>query len=406
MLLLRLSLIPLYIGNTMPEHNKKHAASVYAYSKTGRFFAQYAEGMDAAVKEELRDLGIIKIRPSYRGVFFETDMVGMYRVNYRSRIISRVLAPLLTFDCHSTKYLYKTAMKIDWTDFLSVRKTFAISSTVSNSAVGHSQYAGLVLKDAIVDFFRERFNERPSVDSETPDVRFNLHIQENRASISLDTSGEALHRRGYRKDSVEAPMRETLAAAIIRLSGWDGSRPLYDPMCGSGTLLSEALMSYCRIPSGRFRTKFGFENLPDFDRNVWKKIKAEEDASIRPLPPDLIAGSDIAATSIAAARRNLNNIPGGESIRLTRRDFNTISDLRGHVIVCNPPYGIRSGKDSDMEALYHSLGEFLKHNCTGAEAYIYIGERHFLKHMALRKSWKHEMKNGGLDGILVKFELY
>ena len=379
---------------------------MYTYQKTRRFFAQHAEGLESVVVEELHELGVGNVEPSYLGVFFETDHAGLYRVNYRSQTISRVLAPILTFDCHSDRYLYKTARNIDWSDFMAVDTAFAVYATVSHSKITHSQYAALRLKDAIVDFFRDRYGKRPDVDTVNPDVSFNLHIQGNRATISLDTSDGSLHRRGYRTAPVETPMQETLAGAIIRLSGWDGSRPLYDPMCGSGTLLSEALIRYCRIPAGMFRPQFGLANLPDFDLALWLQGKREADAGIQPLPDGLIAGSDISAAAVAAARTNIGNLPGGSSVRMERQDFRSLTGLEGRIIVCNPPYGIRSGNKDEMEELYHSLGEFLKHRCTGAEAYIYIGERSLLKHMALRKSWKMEMKNGGLDGILVKFELY
>ncbi len=379
---------------------------MYTYQKSGRFFAQHAEGMDSVVVEELRDFGVENIKPSFLGVFFESDLAGLYRVNYRSQTISRVLAPLLTFDCHSTRYLYITAKKIDWSDFMTVDTTFAVTATVSHSKISHSQYAALCLKDSIVDFFRDRFGTRPDVDKDNPDVWINLYIQGNRATISLDTSGGSLHRRGYRTESVEAPMQETLAATIIKLSGWDGSRPLYDPMCGSGTLLSEALIHYCHIPAGIFRSRFGFENMPDFDMTLWAEVKQEADARIRALTDGLISGSDISNTALSAARKNIGKLPGGSTVRLAQKDFRSLHGLENMTIICNPPYGIRSGKKEDIKEFYHSLGEFLKLRCTGAEAYIYIGERSLLKHIALRKSWKKELKNGGLDGILVKFELY
>lgn len=378
----------------------------YTYQKNRRFFAQHGDEMGSAVMDELRELGVKGIRAGFRGVYFEADMAGLCRVNYRSQLITRVLAPLITFDCHSERYLHRTAMKIRWSDFMRVSDTFAISATVSNSAIGHSQFAALRLKDAIADWFRETQVLRPDVDTVNPDLSINLHIHENKATISIDTSGGSLHRRGYRADPVEAPMQETLAAAIIRLSGWDGSRLLYDPMCGSGTLLAEALIRYCRVPAGMFRKKFGFEMLPDFDRTVWDKVRRESDSLIRELPRGLIAGSDIAKNAVTAARANTGRLPGGDNVRILQKDFRKHSGLENGVIVCNPPYGIRSGREEDMADLYHELGEYLKHKCTGSEAYVYIGERSLLRNMALRKSWKKEMKNGGLDGILVKFELY
>ena len=199
----------------------------------------------------------------------------MYRVNYMTRLATRVLAPLLTFDCHSDKYLYKTAYSIPWSELLSVKSTFAIDANVTASRIKHSQYAAQKLKDAIVDQFREESGVRPNVETRDPDIWLNLFIRNNKATISFDTSGGSLHRRGYRVASVEAPMQETVAAAIIRYTGWDGARQLYDPMCGSGTLLAEAAMHYCRIPAGYLRKKFGFMRLPDFNNSLWKKIKQD-----------------------------------------------------------------------------------------------------------------------------------
>ena len=378
----------------------------YTYRKSGWFFAQHAEGLEPLVIDELHELGVEKAKPAFRGVFFKSDIAGLYRVNYRSRLISRILAPLLIFDCHSTRYLYKTAKKIDWSGFMTVNTTFAVSATVSNSKIRHSQYAALCLKDSIVDFFRDHYGERPDVDTDNPDIRINLRIYQNRATVSLDTSNGSLHRRGYRSASVEAPMQETLAATIIKLSGWDGSRPLYDPLCGSGTLLSEALMKFSRIPSGFFRNRFGFESMPEFDNALWAEVKRESDLMIGELSCGLISGSDISAKAVSAAKENIGKLPGGGNVCLVKKDFKSISGLENTVIVCNPPYGIRCGKNDNLAEFYHSFGEFLKHRCTGAEAFIYLGARSMLKHMALRKSWKKELKNGGLDGILVKFELY
>lgn len=379
---------------------------MYTYQKSNKFFAQYADGMESEAVKELRELNVKNVQPSFHGAFFESDKEGLYRVNYASRLLSRVLAPLLTFDCHSTKYLYQTARKINWNDFMTIKTTFAVSASVAHSKITHSQYAALCLKDAIVDHFRDLTGSRPNVDTIDPNVWFNLHIRANNAAISLDTSGGSLHRRGYRIESVEAPMQETLAAIIVRLSGWNGNQSLYDPLCGSGTLLSEALMNYCRIPAAKLRKKFGFKNMPDFDSSLWAKVKRDADHRIRAVPDGLISGSDISGKAITAARKNFKKLPGGNSIPLIRKDFTSLNGLENTIIVCNPPYGIRSGNKDNMQELYYSLGEFLKHKCTGCEAYIYFGERSLLRHVALRKSWKKELKNGGLEGILAKFVLY
>ena len=379
---------------------------MYQYQQTRRFFAQIAGGLEETGQEELTELGATSIAPAYRGLYFDADDATLYRINYQTRLLTRVLAPLLTFDCHSDRYLYKTARSIDWTDFLTLETTFAIFANVSHSNISHSKYAALRLKDAIVDDFRDRTGQRPSIDTRTPDVWFNLHIENNQAIISLDTSGGSLHRRGYRAETGDAPMQETVAAAAVRFSGWDGSTPLYDPMCGAGTLLAEALMQYAHIPAGFLRDDFGFEHLPDFDAAIWQAVKQQADSQICPIPPGLIAGSDIDRQAVAAARTNLQTLPGGEAVDLKVQDFHTIESLENVTILSNPPYGLRMGREEDLSTFYQSFGDFLKQRCTGSTAYIYFGKREWIKSMGLRASWKKPLVSGALDGRLVKYEMY
>jgi putative N6-adenine-specific DNA methylase len=379
---------------------------MFTYQKTNRYFAQIADGMEELGKDELASLGAQDINIVFRGLFLTADKETLYRINYMTRLCTRVLAPLITFDCHSTKYLYKTALGIDWPELFSINQTFCISANLTNSKIRHSQYASLCLKDAIVDQFRERFEMRPNVERINPDIHFNLHIDNNKATIYLDTSGGSLHRRGYRKEAVEAPMQENLAAAIIKLSGWDGRTPLYDPMCGSGTLLLEAVMHYCNIPAGYRRDNFGFTFLPDFDGALWESVKSEADESARELPKGLIAGSDIQEQAVAAARANARNLPGGMTVTFTRAQFMNLPDLNDSTIVCNPPYGRRMGSKDELGLMMKDFGDFLKQRCKGSTAYIYFGNRELIKKVGLRSAFKIPLKNGPLDGRLVKFELY
>ena len=379
---------------------------MFEYQKTDRFFAQIAGETEDLAVAELKEFGIKKVRQIYHGAWFKTDLEHIYRINYYSRLITRILAPLLTFDCHSTKYLQITASKIEWEKLLSPKDTFAIFSTVSNSNIKHSQYASLVLKDTIADYFREKTGIRPSIDKENPDVWINLHIERNKAQISLDTSGGSLHKRGYRSRSVKAPMQETLAATIIRHSGWDGKTPLLDPMCGSGTLLAEALLHYSKIPSTFRRKKFGFENLPDFDKEKWQKIKNDGERLQRDLPENLILGSDIDKDAVSATQTNLSSIPQGRKIKIKQADFCKLHGIENGTIICNPPYGIRMGNSEQMEKLYQDFGDFLKQKCKGTTAWIYCGNRKLIGSIGLKTSAKIPLKNGGLDGRLVKIEVY
>ena len=380
--------------------------NAYEYEERGRFFAQTQEEIKELAAEELSELGAQDIKAGFRGLFFGADRAALYRINYTSRLISRVLAPLTSFRCHSTDYLYRKAKEISWEDFLAPHQTFAIFSHVSQSKIKHSQYASLRLKDGIADHFAEKFGQRPSIHKTEPDVWINLHIENNRAVISWDVSGGSLHRRGYRGEGMEAPMQEIVAAAIIRLSGWDGSKPLRDPMCGSGTLLMEALMSCGRIPSGFLRKRFGFEFMPDFDAALWQEVKQTALEGILDVPQDLILGSDISPEAVKAARKNANRLPQGSKIKFLVKDFREIEGLEEGVVITNPPYGIRLGKDQDLASLYKELGDFLKRKCKGSQAYIYFGNREMIPHIGLRPSWKKPLKSGGLDGRIVKFEMY
>jgi len=385
---------------------KKRQTAIYQYQKDGRYFAQIADSLKEAGAKEIAELGAEDVRPEFSGIHFRADKSNLYRINYLTRLLSRCLAPLISYACHDTDILYQKAKQIEWEDFFMQGNTFAVAGNVSDSAISHSKYAALRLKDAVADYFKEKTGQRPDVSVRNPDILLNLHIRNDKAIISLDTSGGALHRRGYREETVSAPMQETVAAAIIRASKWDGYVPLYDPLCGSGTLLCEALMQYSHIPAGIFRNRFGFEFLPDFDGAVWKQVKKEADGHIRELPQGLIAGSDVSAEAVSAARTNLMGLHYGNNVSVERADFRKLPALERHVIVTNPPYGIRMGRDENLEMLYKNLGNFLKQKCKGSAAFVYFGEREYIKKIGLKASWKKPIKAGGLDGRLVKYEIY
>jgi len=385
---------------------KKRPAAVYQYQKDGRYFAQIADSLKEAGARELVEFGADDVRLEFSGIHFKAEKSTLYRINYLTRLLSRCLAPLISFACPDTDTLYQKAKQIRWEDFFGRGSTFAVSANVSDSAITHSKYAALRLKDAVADYFKDNTGRRPDVSVRNPDIQLNLHIRKNGAVISLDTSGSALHRRGYRKQTVAAPMQETVAAAIIRFIQWDGTVPLYDPMCGSGTLLCEALMAYSHIPAGVFRSRFGFISLPDFDGAAWQQVKKEADGQIRELPPGMIAGSDVSAEAVGAARTNLMELNFGSNVSVERADFRELPAVEGQVIVANPPYGIRMGGDEDLDPFYKALGDFLKQQCKGSTAYIYFGERKYIKKIGLKASWKKPITAGGLDGRLVKYEMY
>jgi putative N6-adenine-specific DNA methylase len=376
------------------------------YQRANRYFALAANELHQMAAEELQSFGCSDVKSVYRGVYFVGDKAGLYRANYGSRFISKILAPIASFRCVDKDELYKQARMVKWDALMSLDTTFAIFATVSNSGITHSQYASLVLKDAIVDQFRDKYKKRPNVDPADPDIWYNLHIDRDRATISFDTSGGPLHKRGYRRIQVEAPMMETLAAGIIRFTEWDGEKPLYDPMCGGGTLLAEALMRYCRVPPGVLRKRFGLERLPDFDAGLWAKVKADANGAMRPLPGGLIRGSDLSKEATSAAQINLSTVPEAKGISLETADFRDLDNLENSVIVCNPPYGLRLDKEADIGRFYGEFGDFLKQRCRGSTAWVYLGVKELIPALGLKPSRKIPLSNGALDGRLVKIEVY
>jgi len=378
----------------------------YLYQLNEKFFAQVPGQMEELCAGELAELGARDVETVYRGVNFTADMETLFKINYTSRLLSRILAPLIEFRAATPEAITTFGRKIDWEDFMTVESTFAITATVAKSRITNSLYAAQVLKDVIADYFTAKYGKRPDVDTKNPVVRFNLHIEQEQAVLSLDTSGESLHKRGYRLLAGEAPMQETLAAAIIRLSKWDGESPLWDPMCGSGTILCEALMHYCRIPAQYLRNRYGFANLPEYDDAAWQSQKKSIDACIRPLPPGLIAGSDKSQKTLMVAQENLNRLPYGSLVDLKGHPFQHKKQFENGTIITNPPYGIRLGELQEVKELYGEFGDFLKTKCKGTNAFIYTGDKELRKSLGLRTAMRVPLVNGKLEGVLVKIESY
>lgn len=384
----------------------QNASPPFEYEKTNHYYAQVPPGLEDLAEQELGTLGATRLNKGHRGVAFNADKAALYRIAYQSRFCGRLLAPLFRFDCHSGKYLTLTATRLDWERVIAKDQTFAVSANINASKIRHSHYAALCLKDAVADHFTARYGKRPNVDKREPDVRLHLHIDSNRAIIYLDISGGALHKRGYRKETVDAPMQETIAAAIIAMSGWQGECPLIDPMCGSGTLLIEAMMHYCRIPAGILRTSFGLSGMPDFDAALWASVKKRASETIRPLPAGLIFGSDKDPQAIKSARTNAGLFEQGKNITIRQQTLLEATQSTPSIIVCNPPYGLRLQKGMNIQEFMNEFGSTLKHRFTGSTAYLFLGRRELVKMVGLKPAWKKELATGGLDGLLAKYELY
>lgn len=368
-----------------------------------RYFAVVAGSLEKHARAELEELGAVVKTEVPRGLHFTCDQRTLYQILYCSKLVQRVLEPLLTFPCHSNKYLYQQAHKnLDWACMFALDQSFGIDTNVSNSFTRHSLHAGQILKDAICDSFRDRFGARPNYSNKAPDLLFNLHIRDNYVQISQDLLGVSMHQRGYRRESHEAPLQETLAAAIIRLSGWNGDTPLLDPMCGSGTLLAEALKHYCQIPAGFLRDNSRLKYSPGFNQALWNEIIEQANARIRELPRGLIRGSDIAESSITAAQTNLSLLSSGGRIELRRSRFQDLPVERGLTVISNPPYGVRLEAPERINNLYHDLGDFLKQKCPGSTAYILCGDQNLVKELHLRAHWTKALKNADLETRLAK----
>lgn len=318
-------------------------------------------------------------------------------------MVQRILYPLLDFDCHSEKYLYRQAKaNVPWTQFFGLENSFGIDANVSNSFLRHSLYASQLLKDAICDSFREEYQKRPDFTNKAPDILFNLHLHNNHASIALDILGQSMHQRGYRKYSVEAPLQETLAAVIVNLADYKGEGSLLDPLCGSGTLLAEALMQHCLVPAGYLRDHKRLRFLPLHDIALWQEVQNEANAQIRELKANRFFGVDISVKSIEAARENLSLLPGGEKVVFKRMAFQEIERLSRRTIISNPPYGVRLDYLAKVRKLYNDLGDFLKQKCPDSQSYILCGSKELVKELRLRAHWTKKLKNADLDTYLAK----
>ncbi len=377
----------------------------FLYQTDSTYFGAIGSGLEDIGAAELKALGADIRQTDHRGVEFRAATPVLYRIHNETRLFSRLLAPLIRFRCRHGDDLYDAAREIPWERFLDNHETFAVRANLHQSGIRNSAFAGMRTKDALVDRLRERTGARPSVDRRDPDLRIDVHVREENGTISIDTSGDSLHRRGYRTDTVQAPIQETLAAAVLEIAEWNGERPLIDPMCGSGTFLAEGLMRATKTPAGFFRRHFGLFHLPDFESDLWNDTLDEAEAQIRE-PEVGIQGSDLDKRVVASARRNLGHLPHGRTVRIFRSDFRDHPPIQDALVVCNPPYGVRLKAGEDLSGFYRDFGDFLKQKCTGCSAFVYFGERAWLKSIGLRPEWKRPLMNGGLDGRLARFELY
>lgn len=369
------------------------------------FVAKTLYGLEKVLAEELIGLGAADVQAVNRAVLFKGDKNLLYRVNYCARTALSVLMPVADFRIRSKDDLYNGGSKVEWDRFMDADDTFSIVPVINSPHFSHTGYAGLILKDAIADYFRKKTGRRPSVDASDPVILINLHISNDLVTISIDSSVIPLFKRGYRQDQTAAPLNEVLAAGILLLSGWNASTTLLDPMCGSGTIPIEAGLIACKIPPGKFRQFFGFQRWKDFDEELFDKIKHESDSQIGQCPVK-ISGSDISEQAIQQANANITRAGLSDIVSLEVSDFKDLmaTDNQGFVFL-NPPYGQRLQPD-EIDALYGMIGTTLKHNFAGTTAWLITSNKESLKNVGLKPKEKHTLFNGALECILLKYEMY
>jgi putative N6-adenine-specific DNA methylase len=385
---------------------RRKGAAAVAASRPLALFATVALGVEELTAGELQRLGASEIQVVRGGVSFSGDRRTLYRSLLRLRTASRVLVQLGSFPCASPQELYDGIRALPWTELLTTAMTLAVDCTLRDSAITHSHFAALKAKDAIVDLLRDTTGSRPNIETKAPDLRVNLHIAKNRATVSLDASGAPLDRRGWRLDRNDAPLRETLAAAIMLHTGWDGSVPLLDPMCGSGTLLLEGAAMALGQPAGGGR-EFGLMRWRDFDRRLWERLLQEEQAAAASSLTVPVLGFDRDPKSIIACRENARRAGLEYAISFDRRPFEDTEPC-GHqgVLVMNPPYGVRMGDKSELEGLYRKIGEIFKRRFTGWTAYLLAGDLELARLVGLKPARRFVLFNGPLECRLLKYELY
>lgn len=362
-------------------------------------------GFEPLLAKELRNLGAIDVKEGVRSVSFYGDKGFMYKANLSLRTAIKVLKPIASFKIFSEEDLYREINKMAWEDYLDNNQTLAVDATVHSEKFTHSQYIALKTKDAIVDRFRDRTGQRPSVDLDYPNLRINIHIEKEFCTVSLDSSGQSLHKRGYKLATNIAPINEVLAAGMLLHSGWDGQCDFMDPMCGSGTILIEAAMIACNIPPNLNRKEFGFEKWKDWDEDLFEKIQESVLKKARDFH-FTIKGYDKAPSAVQKAKDNIDNANLSEFITVEHEDFfKTEKQTERHLhMVFNPPYGERL--NIDMPEFYKAIGDILKQNYPGTHAWFITSNLDAIKHVGLRPSRKIKLFNGSLESKLLKYEIY
>ena len=374
--------------------------------KNFSMLAKTFKGLEEVLAQELIELGANDVLIERRAVSFKGDKALLYRANLCLRTAIRILVPIASFKAKDTDALYKQVKSLDWSRYMTADTTFIVDATVYSETFRNSRFVTYRAKDAIADFWMEKANKRPCVSTQEPDMIINVHVANEQVTVSLDSSGESLHKRGYRVATTEAPISEVLAAGMLLMAGWKGQSDFYDPMCGSGTLLIEAALIARNIAPGVFRKSFAFEKWQDFDAELWSDIynddSAEREFNHR------IYGSDASFYAIRQAEKNIKSAGVQKDIELKQIRMEEIKNDQNinALVMLNPPYGERLKSNKEMEDLYGAIGSTLKHQFTGATAWIISSNAAAMKCIGLKPSRKYHLLNGELDCQFNQYELF
>lgn len=372
--------------------------------------AKTFKGLEQVLAGELVQLGANNVQVERRAVSFTGDLRMLYTANMCLRTASRVLVPIASFKAKNTDDIYAQVKALDWSQYMTLKTTFQIDATVYSDFFRHSQFVTYRVKDAIVDYWMEKDNARPSVKLEGADLYLNVHIAADRVTLSLDSSGESLHKRGYRVANTQAPINEALAAGMLLLAGWNGQSDFYDPMCGSGTLLIEAALIARNIAPGVYRQGFAFEKWANFDADLWEDVYNDDSREREFIHK--IYGSDAGYYAAQAAQKNIHSAGLQRDIEVRQvriqelRLADTANNTEGALVMINPPYGERLSQDKDVLRLYQDMGTALKHQFSGSTAWVISSNEEALKCIGLRPAKRIHLVNGDLECLFNQYILF
>ncbi|MFM6930534.1 MAG: class I SAM-dependent RNA methyltransferase [Bdellovibrio sp.] len=371
------------------------------------FFASTARGLVDPLEIELKDLGLKILEKTAGGVYFESNWEGCYKANLCSRLASRILKPILDFTAYQPEELYNQILRHDFTKYIKPNQTISIDVSVKESKMRDQRFIAMKIKDAVVDQFRDKFGVRPDVDNYNPALRIVVRCVKNQFNVSVDTTGESLFMRGYRREVGEAPMKENLAAGLVKLSEWDGKSPIVDFMCGSGTFLIEAAMMAKNIAPGINRKRFGFQNLLNFEKEAWENVVQEALDAEKEEIDFKFYGFDIDNKVLKSAKENAREAGVDDVIEFKKESVATVEPpVEKGLVIVNPPYGARIGDEDNLRDVYRDLGFTLKHRFKGWDAWILSGNKDLIADLRLKSTRKHFVFNGNIECRFLRYSMF